>query len=302
MKQNLPSILISVLLAFGAWSFITLSGDFYLNSRIPVVYSNLAPNLIVDNSLPKEVVVKLKGSGWKFISLYFNPDKKFFIPVTQDSINSGLYLINLMNENAWLTSDFTVVDIHPTYLKIKTSEVEFAQKNVVPDLVMNFAEGFGLGSKVKVSPEMIRIKGVAEILQKIKNLKTVKTVLNGLKEKVIMEVMIEPIKGVDMYPNKIMLELDIQKIADREVEGVKIIVPDNPEGKEVLLTPEEVTVVIRGGIDRIGLVKADEIKVLLSYAELLKDSSGLATPNVVLPDNLSFIDVKPNKIKYIIKQ
>jgi hypothetical protein len=91
---------------------------------------NLPPNLIVDHSLPREIEVKLKGQGWKFISFHFNSDKKFTIPVSKDSINSGVYLANLLDENSWLSSDFGIIDIQPPYLSIKTEKVEITQRNV----------------------------------------------------------------------------------------------------------------------------------------------------------------------------
>jgi hypothetical protein len=35
---------------------------------------------------------------------------------------------------------------------------------------------------------------------------------------------------------------------------------------------------------------------------MIRDSSGTTVPNIVLPDNVSFVDVKPARIRYIIKQ
>lgn len=302
MKQNLPSILISLLLAVGAWIFITLSGDFYITSKIPVVYSNLPPNLIVDHSLPREIEVKLKGQGWKFISFHFNSDKRFTIPVSKDSINSGVYLANLLDENSWLSAEFGIIDIQPPYLSIKTEKVEISQKNVVPELALQFEQGFGLADKIKITPSSVGVRGSAKIVSEIRQIKTVRTTLKGLKEKMYIEVNLEGIKGVEIYPQKVTLEIDVQKIADREIEGVKITVLDKPEGKEVVLVPDEVTVVIRGGIERIGLIKPEEVKALLNYNEMIRDSSGTTVPNIVLPDNVSFVDVKPARIRYIIKQ
>lgn len=302
MKQNLPSILISLLLAVGAWIFITLSGDFYITSKIPVVYSNLPPNLIVDHSLPREIEVKLKGQGWKFISFLFNSDKRFTIPVSKDSINSGVYLANLLDENSWLSTNFGIIDIQPPYISIKTEKVEISQKTVVPELTLQYEQGFGLANKIKVTPSSVGVRGSAKIVSEIRQIKTVRTTLNGLKEKMVLEVNLEGIKGVEIYPQKVTLEIDVQKIADREIEGVKITVLDKPEGKEVVLVPDEVTVVIRGGIERIGLIKPEEVKALLNYNEIIRDSSGTTVPNIVLPDNVSFVDVKPARIRYIIKQ
>lgn len=302
MKKNLPSIIVSLLLATGAWIFITLSGEFYLNYRIPIAYTNLPSNLVVDNSLPREVDFKLKGSGWKFISLYFSDDNIFTVPVSQDSINSGVNLFSLLDQNTWLSSEFTIVDIYPSRLSIKTEEVDLAVKPVVPDLILEFEEGFGLASKVKITPERIRIKGSAKLTGSIRSLKTQRTTLTGLKEKTVIEVSLDQIDGIEFQPNKVVVEIDVQKIADREIEGVRMTIIDGPSDQEIVLVPDEVSVVVRGGIDRIGAIKPEEIRALLNYSEMIKDSSGTAVPNIVLPDNINFIDVKPGRIRYIIKQ
>ncbi|GMU89020.1 MAG: hypothetical protein AMXMBFR49_12280 [Chlorobiota bacterium] len=302
MKKNLPSIIVSLLLATGAWIFITLSGEFYLNYRIPIAYTNLPSNLVVDNSLPREVDFKLKGSGWKFISLYFSDDNIFTVPVSQDSINSGVNLFSLLDQNTWLSSEFTIIDIYPSRLSIKTEEVDLAVKPVVPDLILEFEEGFGLASKVKITPERIRIKGSAKLTGSIRSLKTQRTTLTGLKEKTVIEVSLDQIDGIEFQPNKVVVEIDVQKIADREIEGVRMTIIDGPRDQEIVLVPDEVSVVVRGGIDRIGAIKPEEIRALLNYSEMIRDSSGTAVPNIVLPDNINFIDVKPGRIRYIIKQ
>lgn len=302
MKKNLPSIIVSLLLATGAWIFITLSGEFYLNYRIPIAYTNLPSNLVVDNSLPREVDFKLKGSGWKFISLYFSDDNIFTVPVSQDSINSGVNLFSLLDQNTWLSSEFTIIDIYPSRLSIKTEEVDLAVKPVVPDLILEFEEGFGLASKVKITPERIRIKGSAKLTGSIRSLKTQRTTLTGLKEKTVIEVSLDQIDGIEFQPNKVVVEIDVQKIADREIEGVHMTIIDGPRDQEIVLVPDEVSVVVRGGIDRIGAIKPEEIRALLNYSEMIRDSSGTAVPNIVLPDNINFIDVKPGRIRYIIKQ
>ncbi len=302
MKKNLPSIIVSLLLATGAWIFITLSGEFYLNFRIPIAYTNLPPNLVVDHSLPREVDFKLRGSGWKFISLYSSDDNLFTVPVSQDSINSGVNLFSLLDQNTWLSSEFSIIDIYPSRLSIKTEQVDLAVKPVVPDLILEFEEGFGLASKVKISPERVKIKGSAKLTSSIRSVKTQRTTLSGLKEKTVIEVVLDAIDGIEIQPQKVTVEIDVQKIADREIEGVKLTMIDGPEGKEIVLVPDEVSVVIRGGIERIGTIKPEEIKALLNYTEMIRDSSGTAVPNIVLPDNINFIDVKPGRIRYIIKQ
>jgi len=100
----------------------------------------------------------------------------------------------------------------------------------------------------------------------------------------------------------VVVEIDVQKIADREIEGVRMTIIDGPRDQEIVLVPDEVSVVVRGGIDRIGAIKPEEIRALLNYSEMIRDSSGTAVPNIVLPDNINFIDVKPGRIRYIIKQ
>ena len=302
MKQNLPSIIVSLLLAAGAWIFITLSGDFYLNSSIPIAYTNLPPNLAVDYTIPRYVNVKLKGSGWKFISLYFNPENKFVIPISKENVNSEINLRTLISENGWLSSDFTIVDISPSFLKIKTEEVEYAEKPVTLDLVLQYEEGFGLASKVKITPDRVRIKGSKQLTDKIRSIKSQRFELTGLKEKTTVEINLDLVDGLEIFPGKVTAEIDVQKIADKEIEGVRLVVIENPQGKEVVLVPEEVTVVVRGGIDRIGALKPEEVKALLNYRELVNDSTGTALPNIVLPDNITFIDVKPPRIKYLVKQ
>ncbi|OQY70591.1 MAG: hypothetical protein B6D45_11020 [Ignavibacteriales bacterium UTCHB3] len=210
-------------------------------------------------------------------------------------------LFKLVNEQSWLTR-YSVLDIYPAKINIKINKAGETVKPVTADLSLQYEDGFGLVGKIKITPNSVKLKGSEKLLAGINSVKTKKTILTGLKEKTVIEVQLEGIEGVSIAPQKVTIELDVQKIADREIEGVVLSVLDKPKERDILLNPDKVTVTVRGGIDIISTLKAEEIKAVINYPEIVNDTTGITVPKVILPETIDFIDIKPPHIKYIIKK
>jgi len=236
--------------------------------------------------------------------LLFSPpgdDNSFIVPVSFDSAHAWIDLFKLVNEQSWLTR-YSVIDIYPAKINIKINKAGETVKPVTADLSLQYEDGFGLVGKIKITPNSVKLKGSEKLLAGINSVKTKKTILTGLKEKTVIEVQLEGIEGVSIAPQKVTIELDVQKIADREIEGVVLSVLDKPKERDILLNPDKVTVTVRGGIDIISTLKAEEIKAVINYPEIVNDTTGITVPKVILPETIDFIDIKPPHIKYIIKK
>jgi hypothetical protein len=61
-------------------------------------------------------------------------------------------------------------------------------------------------------------------------------------------------------------------------------------------------VVLRGGINLLGKLKAEEIRPYIDYGDIIKDTLGQIEPKLKIPFFSTIVDKSPEKFQYIIKK
>ena len=167
MKKNLHIVIIALLFSSILWISITLSEEYYSTYKIPIRIINTPAGYTLGSDLPEVLSVKVKGIGWRLTGISIGSDTYFNISARNDSgrITANVYA-NLV-ENPWLSSDITVIDIMPDTVSFFVEQAISKKLPVVAETDLSFKSGFGLASKIKVSPDSIVVTGPISLIKKI---------------------------------------------------------------------------------------------------------------------------------------
>lgn len=160
--------LVAIVLSVILWAYIGSTKIGEVAFRIPVEFKNLSEDMIVTNHSIKHVTIKLSGKkeelnnfNIKNVKAYVNLKKakpgdniKFPINVAKEELPEGIS-IELVRNNLNLTIEKRI----------------FSPVRVIPVIAGELKEGYIMGD-VSVTPELVNISGQAEVIRKIKNLKT----------------------------------------------------------------------------------------------------------------------------------
>jgi hypothetical protein len=69
-----------------------------------------------------------------------------------------------------------------------------------------------------------------------------------------------------------------------------------------MLSPQKVSVVLRGGISQLSKMKNEDLKASVIFEQAINDTVGSIEPIIDFPEFTSIVDVKPNRLEYIIKK
>jgi hypothetical protein len=127
-------------------------------------------------------------------------------------------------------------------------------------------------------------------------------VLRDVDQFISEEISLEPIPNISFNSELCRIEFDVQKIVDKTFENVTIETIQVPGGQDLLLEPPEVKVIIRGGIKNLGKFNREDFKLFVNFKDALADTMGSVVPQIELPEYFSLTDIRPGKIKYVIKQ
>lgn len=301
MRKKLNIFIASVLFAIALWASISLSDVYYTNIDVRLSLINYPAGYTTGSNLPDKIRLRVKGQGWRLVSINVGPESEFRVSVNEDSGKINLSLSNSLESNRWLLSDVEIIDLYPDSIKFFVERIISKKLRVSSGLNLDFKPGYGLASDIIIKPDSVTVNGPSSILKKMKELKTSENSLNLLDAKTETEVSLPTLQGFTFSTNFVDVILDIQRIVDKQFENVPVDVLDKPSGKDVVLLPNRIEINLRGGIEILGKIRPDQFHAYVKYQTLLRDTTGSVTPELLLPKNVTLQYLKPDRLRYIIR-
>lgn len=147
---------------------------------VPIQYSGLQKNLILEGNVPSEVKLHLVGASSQLSALDFS---RLRVQVDLAEVGEGEQVVALDEKNVIVPKRVEVVDINPSSLRIAVKELHEATLPIVPQLIGKVPEGMKVKS-VRIIPDKVRVlmpEG-SENFQEPRSLLTTPIYLHGLKE------------------------------------------------------------------------------------------------------------------------
>ena len=302
MKKNIHIVIISLLFSIILWVSISLSNDYYITVHFPVKIVNFHEGYTSGTKLPNKISAKIKGTGWKLLSLSLGSESEYLVSAGGDTGRKYINLYNSLSENQWLATDMQVIDLSPDTLSIRIEKIGRKKVKIDPDLSLNFKSGYGLADNIQISPESTYVSGPISHLKDLTSVPTEKKMLSDLDSKIVDHVSLKDIRGMSYDQNLVTINLDVQKIVDKNFDDIPVSVLDLPSDREVVLLPNRISVGVRGGVNILGKLNEDQFKAYVYYRDVVLDTVGSVVPQVEFPQNTSMMYVKPERLRYIIKK
>ncbi len=302
MKKKVPIIILSVIIALIFWFSVTLSGEYYTVVEVPVRLVSFERNHGAAVNFPENLTVKVKGKGWNLLNLYTGRDLQFNISMSGIVGKKTIRPVENLSENGWLTGNLQILDIQPSSFEITTELLKKIKVPVKVQTDVTFKDGYGLARRPKVTPDSVTVIGTPSLLANLKSLRTVIYDDRELNELTSVPLQLEPVQGIDISPQTVVVDFDVQKVVDRRIEGVKINVTGIPADRAVVLIPEKVDVTVRGGINILSKLTEKDFYSEIDYKIIYTDTLGVLMPNIILPDHVTLVETRPQTIRFTIKK
>jgi len=302
MSKKFITIVFIVFFSIMMWVFISLSGDYFYTVKLPITFSDIPEGYAVSNYSDEDVSISLKGQGWQLAQLTLGSTPEFIINVDRSPGTHTIPLRNALDQNRWLSSAVQINEFSPDEIKYKIEELAEKKVPVKSNITLEFGEGYGLVADTKVIPESVLVHGPKSLVESLDFVQTESKVVTSVDKDLTETVNIEPISNVEYDIDKVKLEYDVQKIVDKEFHNISVEIQNVPPSKKLTVYPEQISVILKGGINLLGKLNPDEIKVSINFDQAIKDTLGYLVPNVIVPQFTELVDTKPNKLEYIIQQ
>jgi len=301
VRKKLNIFIASVIFAIILWGSISLSDIFYTNVDVKLTLTNFPQGYTTGSPLPEKIQLRVKGQGWRLVSINVGPETEFRVSVGGDSGRINISLYNYIESNRWLLSDVEIINILPDSIRFFVERIISKKLPVNSGLELEFKPGYGLASNIIFKPDSVVVTGPFSLLRKMNQIKTVDKSLSPLDSRTEIEVNLPRMNGFVYNVNLIEVILDIQRIVDKQFDNIEVNVLDIPPRKEVVLLPNKIGFNVRGGIEILGKLKPEQFRAFVRYQSLVQDTTGSVTPILEMPKNVTLQFVKPDRLRYIIR-
>ncbi len=283
------------------WLATTLSEQHeYQFESVPYL-SEVPEGLAPTGSLPEKVKIKVKSTGWKLLSFLGTSSPDLFIPLDKNSTFQRVNLKRSVRENGWFSADMNLISIDPEEIDILLDKRITKRVPVGVRSELTFKPGYGLSKRVYSIPDSVTLSGSYRVLSRLDTAFTEYIKLDGLSELTEIEAVFGG-RYSDVQPSEVKIIFDVQQIVEKEFKFHKIEIKDLPPDRDILLIPEGVSLILRGGINELAELDTSVIKVYVNYSEILNSETDMVVPKTDLPPNYDFVSFIPEKIKFIIKK
>jgi hypothetical protein len=301
VRKKLYIFIAAVIFAIIFWGSISLSDSYYATIDVALNLVDFPKGYTTGSNLPDNVSIKLKGEGWKLLTLNIGAESEYRVSVESDS---GLKYANLYNnlaDNRWILSETEVIDIKPDTIAFFVERIVSKIVPVFVDLSLEFKPGYGQASDILVVPDSVIVSGPLSIMKDLKEIYTIRKSMFALDSKKVVNINLPKKTGISYNNNLIEVVLDVQRIVDKQFDNIPVDVLDIPQDISVVLLPNTVGCSVRGGVNVLGNLNEDKFKAYLFYSDIVSDTMGSVIPHMELPENTSLLFIKPERVRYIIK-
>lgn len=303
MKKEFFVFIIFAFIAFLLWGAISLSEEYSMKINIPVKVELPEGNFAIEGDLPENLEILVKAPGWSLLKIKYFQDSKFILKI-KEPIDNFIYRINnITGDLLGFPGDVRILSIQPDVIRLSFNIAIEKKVKIYPRLNFTLKDGYDIVSPIKVEPESIWIKGSRRLLAKIDSLPTELINLQQLSEFVSVET-----KVIDTLPNLLIYEkypikvsFDVQQIVDRDFEKIHIDLINVPKNKDVILLPSFIDAKLRGGINILGSLQPDSIKVTVDFQKYSLSSEEIK-PEFNLPYGVKVLDYFPKQFKLIVRK
>lgn len=307
--KNYISLLLSIFAAFILWLVVNLNGEYEENFKAKIVIKNLDPKRAIKTEYPDVVDLRLKGQGWKLLPFYFFSSPQIFIDLS--NVHQGLKLNLSSNHRIYvsLPENVRVVAVNPETLSIELDKK--IERKVPIKLKFQIKEdNYGFAYQPKLNPDSVTISGAESIISKVEFISTKEISIEKTgKYKLNLPLVNPSEKLIKLSEDYVQANFEVEQIVEREFT-IPVQAVDVPSDKEVLFFPSNVKVVVSGALSKlVELNPADftsdkdaSIKAFVNYRDVVNDKAGLVKPQIIIPENLKLVSVRPEGLEYIIRQ
>lgn len=274
-NKNLLIFLVFVLLSTCFWVLNALRKDNYTAEVVfPVKFINVGDDQIVNGSLKRDLVLKIKGGGFKILHSQLKQPAALGIDisvlkrVSVDGVN-GAYL-NSRDYYKLIEGKLAVglelLSVTPDTLFVPLIKKVSKTLPVKVDANFTFAQQCQLSGEISVSPDSVVVSGAGDIIDSLEYIYTKALTFEKLSDTIVRSVSLERVEHLEYKNKRVVVTFPVEPFTEANIM-VPVKAINLPDSLELKMFPPEVNVSYHLGLSR-PLHKASDFDAIIDFSNI----------------------------------
>lgn len=293
-EKRFRVFMLSLLIAFIAWSIINLSKEYTKTIAVELLAINIPKDALIKNE-STTLAVEVKGSG---LSLLKNQLKGLKYQVDMERFPEyWKWNYNERQFKSLLPSQLTIVNVIPE--SVYFNKVKLAQKKVkvVADISVKPQAGFDV-SEIEVKPKEITIYGAASVINELDSVYTEKASFVNVKAPVYGKLALSNDLKLKYTTDSIQYNYTVERFTQGEFT-IPIVVKNAPIGKEVTIFPKQITLQFQSPLSKFSAYNSNQFQVYVDAGKLT-GTKRLKIQVAHTPKGIKNIRLLKNSVTYLL--
>lgn len=300
--KNLLLYLMCVAVAYCFWLMLSFDSEVHRDFEIQVEITDCPENITVIEESPK-VLVRVKAKGVQMLKYTWGAQPKLKINFnTYATDDNRIYvsrtqLTSLINE--YFGHGISISSIKPDSLDLTyTTRPGVPVKVRVVSNVQAAAQSV-INGDISSDIDSVLVYSVGTIPASLTEIVTDSIVLTDLKDSLVREVNLRPVKGMKIIPEKVNVTVPVEPLISKK-QVVPIIVENVPKGVQMITFPAKIE--INFLVPMSAYKQEHPVSAVVDYLEMDPDRDKVAVKLASVPGNYHNISFKPDSVEYLIER
>ncbi len=302
--KRLHIIIATTLFAVFLWVSVKLGDQYQFPLHIPLAIEHIPPGTAPKSTIPRSVLVRFRGEGWRLAGLLFSNDLICTIDLNTLPGQQHSVTLNDVVDRLGIPVGVQAFDMDPDSLYVAFDSIGYKKVPVLLDHAVSFKDHYGQVGPTTTSPESVIVEGARAVLENINSWSTTHLQLENLKDPVNITIPLLPSENflINLNPAEVTVAIDVQWFAEKIFAGVPVEILSVPPHREVILVPPRIEVIVRGGVNQLAALTLNDFRSSVDYGVLLSDTTGTIEPEVVIPPGTKMVNKRPARLQYVIRK
>jgi len=290
-----------------AWFLSKLSEPYTSRTTFTVEYKNVPDSLLLTSVSKKNIYVRLKASGFKFLGFSFSR-QKVVIDLSSLEKNASSFFVpprayqNQIENQLPNTMELSGIDKDTLFFKFQkiiSKKVPVISKVDIGLVQNHLLEDF------KISPDSITVSGPESEINNIKFINTEVKVLPELTSAFSNTIKLkkdEALKNTTLSKNNVKISGIVFRFSEKIIK-IPVEVINVPNDIKIKTFPNIVSVLCRAKLNILKNIKVTDFQLVADYS-IIKDSntSVLSLRLMQKPAKIHSVDLMESEVEYILKR
>ncbi|WP_298514714.1 CdaR family protein [uncultured Kordia sp.] len=305
--KKINVFLIFFVVSFIVWTLVKLSDTYTDTINMTVAYKNLSNDKILLGSQENNVQAQVKTTGFRMLrQKFFKKEIEVDLKkVAKTKKENTFYVLANDAINKHIYQDIEILNVSPDTLYFTLGKNKTKRVPVIPQLELEFEQGFNLYDSLRIEPKFIEISGPEDVVDKLKVVYTEIKQLEDINADIDLELELvknDSLKRLKYSQPTVKAVAKVDKFTEGKL-NIPLQVQNLPQGYLIKLFPKEISITYTANVSDFNKITENDFAVYCDYNDIKNTNASFFIPKLVkFPKTVKTHRIEDKKINFLIKK